>query len=189
MLDAAADEFRVHGFAATSTERLCEAAGVRRSTLYNTFESKDELFVRTLERYVATTSSHQEAVLTATDVDGLDRLRGFFDLLLREETEAAAHGHAAGCMVVGTRATPDIAHRDTRVAQLLDRAQDRQRALLAQVVRAGRRDGSIRTDVPVSDSVDLVTTLVSGMRVMALSGHTPERLRRTVDLGLRALAL
>lgn len=187
VLDAAAGEFRVHGHAATSTEQLCEAAGVRRSSLYNTFESKDELFVRALERYVTTTGDLQEAALTTPDVDGLTRLRRFFDLLIDEEVEAVAQGHAAGCMVVGTRMTPDVAERDPRVARLLDRAQDHQRTLLEHAVSAGRRDGSIRDDAPVTESVDLVVALVSGIRVMAQSRHSPEQLRRMVGLGIRAM--
>ncbi|RRD07383.1 TetR/AcrR family transcriptional regulator [Arachnia propionica] len=48
VLDAATHEFRAHGFADTSTEPLFEASGVGRSTLYNTFTSKEEFLVRAL---------------------------------------------------------------------------------------------------------------------------------------------
>lgn len=187
VLDAAAGEFRVHGFAATSTRQLCETAGVRRSSLYNTFESKDELFVRALDRYVTTTGERQEGVLTDPSIDGWTRLHRFIDLLVGEEMEAAEQGHAAGCMVVTTRMTPDVAERDPRVARLLDRALGQQRILLEQAVTAGRHDGSIRVDAPLAESVDLVVALVSGMRVMAQSGHAPEQLRRMIGLGLRSL--
>lgn len=187
VLDAAAREFRVRGRADTSTEQLCEAAGVRRSSLYNTFESKDELFVRALERYVEVTGEMQSEVLTDTRLDGLTRLQRFFDLMIAEESEAVAEGHAAGCMVVNTRMAPDIGTRDPRITRILDQGLGRQLALLEQAVRAGRLDGTLRTDLSVREAALLVVTIVSGLRVMAQAGTAPQELERTVALGLDAL--
>lgn len=41
---AAIDEFRQHGFGATSMDRLAASAGVSKRTVYNHFPSKDALF-------------------------------------------------------------------------------------------------------------------------------------------------
>lgn len=187
VLDAAAAEFRVHGFADTSTEQLCEAAGVRRSSLYNTFESKDGLYLRALERYVETTGLAQEVVLLDEGRSGMARLVALMDLLLDEEREAATHGHAAGCMVVGARMTPDLGTKSERVKSLLDRALEQQLALIEQAVRTGQLDGSIRKWLPASDTARTVVALVSGMRVLAQAGSTPNELRQVVMLGLDAL--
>ncbi|MFE1101539.1 TetR/AcrR family transcriptional regulator [Nocardiopsis alba] len=187
VLDAAAGEFRVHGFADTSTERLCEAAGVRRSSLYNAFTSKDELFVRALERYVEVTGEKQAAVLTDETMSGAERLRGLLDLIIAEECEAAEHGHAAGCMAVNTRMSPDLGERDPRVKALLDRALDRQISLLEQAIRVGRLDGGLRAGIPVREAALSVVTLVSGLRVLAQAGSPPVELRRVADLTLGAL--
>ncbi|MBM7815712.1 AcrR family transcriptional regulator [Brevibacterium paucivorans] len=187
VLDAAAAEFRVHGFADTSTEQLCEAAGVRRSSLYNTFESKDELFVRSLERYVQATGLAQEGVLLDSGRDGLARLVSLMDLVLDEEREAATHGHAAGCMVVGARMTPDLGAKSERVKSLLDHALEQQLALIGQAVRVGQLDGSIRRTMPAADAARAVVALISGMRVLAQAGSTPNELRQAVMLGLDGL--
>ena len=61
---------------------------------------------------------------------------------IAEEYEASTEGHAAGCMVVTTRMTPDRGSQDPRVARILDRALGRQLAMLEHAVRAGRFDGS-----------------------------------------------
>ncbi|GEO90949.1 hypothetical protein KFL01_02550 [Kocuria flava] len=187
MLDAAAAQFRVHGFADTSTEQLCAAAGVRRSSLYNAFDSKDELFVRALERYVEVTGESQEAVLADAELDGFARVSGVLDLMIAEEHEASTGGHAAGCMVVTTRMTPDRGNQDPRIARILDRALGRQLAMLEHAVRAGKLDGSLRPDLDPRDTALLVVTLISGIRVMAQAGSAPEELRRIVTLGLSAL--
>lgn len=187
VLDAAAGQFRVHGFADTTTEQLCEAAGVRRSSLYNTFISKEELFVRALERYIETTGARQAAVLEDAELDGMSRLRGVLDLILAEEGEATTDGHAAGCMVVGSRMTPDLQDRDDRVRRLLDRSLDRQLFMLAQAVKAGQRDGTVRIGIPHREAALLVMSMISGIRVLAQAGTQVDELRCIAMLSLDGL--
>lgn len=49
-IDSAAAVFRRHGYSATSVEDIVQATGVHRGSLYATFGSKRELFLRVLER-------------------------------------------------------------------------------------------------------------------------------------------
>lgn len=189
VLDAAASEFRVYGYDDTSTEQLCEAAGVRRSSLYNAFESKNHLYERALERYIETTGSAHESVLTDTRLSGADRLDALLELIIDEERAATTEDHAAGCMVVGARMTPGLGARSVRVQTLLDQALERQLTLLSDVVRLGRLDGSVKADLVATDAARAVVTLISGLRVLSQAGATPDELRRVAMLmldGLRA---
>jgi AcrR family transcriptional regulator len=187
VLDAAAREFRVHGFAETSTEQLCEAAGVRRSSLYNAFTSKDELFVRALQHYVATTGARQSMILTDDDLTGAERLRTLVDVVVDEELQAANRGHAAGCMVVQSLMNPDLRERDERVARILDRDLRARLSLLSGAIRAGQVDGSIAEDVDPDDGAVLASTVISGLRVTAQTGVDVETLRRIALAGLSSL--
>ncbi|MEU6106232.1 TetR/AcrR family transcriptional regulator [Streptomyces flaveolus] len=187
VLDAAAAEFRVNGYADTSTEQLCEAAGVRRSSLYNAFVSKDELFVRTLEHYIGAIRERQSALLTDGGLRGADRLRALVDLVIAEEREAARRGRAAGCMVVQSFMTPGLRERDERIARILDRDLRERTSLLAEAIRAGQIDGSIPPDVDPEDGALMVSTVISGIRVTAQAGVEAETLRRIALAGLHAL--
>lgn len=187
VLDAAAAQFRVHGFADTSTEQLCEAADVRRSSLYNAFTSKDELFVRALEHYAATMRGRQEVILTDASLTGAERLRKLVDAIVDEERAARGEGHAAGCMAVHTLMNPDLRARDERIARILDHDLQLRLGMLEDAIRAGRADGSIPDGPAVRESALLVNTLVSGIRVTAQTGVPPEMLRRIVLDGLRSL--
>ncbi|MEU1981008.1 TetR/AcrR family transcriptional regulator [Nocardia sp. NPDC019395] len=187
VLDASVKQFRTHGFADTSTEQLCEAAGVRRSSLYNTFVSKDELFIRSLERSVSVAREQQEAVLTDPGLSGEERLVALFALVLDEEIEARADGHAAGCMIVASRMAPDIGDREPRVQRILDRFHDDQNSLVAAAVRAGRLDGTLRADVSPHDAALMVASAIFGIRVLAQAGTTPAELRRVANLNLDSL--
>ncbi|MFJ3224582.1 TetR/AcrR family transcriptional regulator [Streptomyces sp. NPDC086783] len=187
VLDAAAAEFRVHGFAGTSTEQLCEAAGVRRSSLYNAFISKDELFVRALERYVARYREARTKLLTDGQLSGGERLRILVEGVVEEERAARQQGHAAGCMVVHSLMTPDLRERDERVTRILDRDLRDHVGLVEEAIRAGRLDGSIRAEVEPREGALLVMALISGLRVTAQAGVEPELLRQVSLNGLRSL--
>jgi TetR/AcrR family transcriptional repressor of nem operon len=187
VLDAAAAEFRVRGFADTSTERLCEAAGVRRSSLYNAFISKDELFVRALERYVTAYRECWTQVLADARLSGAERLRVLMEGVVEEERAAREKGCAAGCMVVHSTMTPDLRERDERVARILDRDLRENLSLLEGTIRAGRLDGSIRADADPHEGALLVITIISGLRVTAQAGVESGLLRQIALNGLRSL--
>ncbi|MES9525930.1 TetR/AcrR family transcriptional regulator [Streptomyces capoamus] len=187
VLDAAAAQFRVHGYADTSTEQLCEAADVRRSSLYNAFTSKDELFVQALEHYASTMRARQESILTDASLSGADRLRKLVDAIIDEERVARDEGHAAGCMGVHTLMSPDLRARDERIALILERDLRERLGLLKDTIRVGRADGSIPEGPDAGEGALLVNTLISGIRVTAQTGVTPETLRRIVLDGLRSL--
>ena len=187
VLDAAAREFRVHGFAETSTEQLCDAAGVRRSSLYNAFVSKDELFVRALERYVATTGARQASILADDGLSGAGRLRALIDVIVDEELQASSRGHGAGCMVVQSFMNPDLRERDERVARILDRDLSERLSLLAGAIRAGQIDGSIASGIDADDGAVLVSTVISGVRVTAQTGTDVETLHRIALAGMSSL--
>lgn len=188
VLDAAAAQFRVHGYADTSTEQLCEAADVRRSSLYNAFTSKDELFVRALEYYATTMRGYQASILNDASRSGAERLRRLVDAIVDEERIARDDGHAAGCMGVHTLMNPDLRARDERIARILDRDLRERLDLLEDTIRAGRTDGSIPDEGPdVDEGALLVNTVIAGLRVTAQTGITPEVLRRIALDGLRSL--
>ena len=187
VLDASARQFRVHGFADTSTEQLCEAAGVKRSSLYNTFISKDELFIRALGQHISVALEEQTAILTKSALSGCDRLAALFDLILAEERSARKDGHAAGCMIVASRMAPGIGKKEPRVQRILDRFMDRQLSLVAEAVSAGMLDGSLRDNLEPRDAALMVVSAISGIRVLSQSGTGGSSLRKVADLHLDSL--
>ncbi|MCZ9337074.1 TetR/AcrR family transcriptional regulator, partial [Streptomyces sp. TRM76130] len=77
-LDAAMHTFWEKGYEATSTQDLCEATGLGRSSIYNTFKSKHDLFERALAHYIDTMTTAQLAVLEDTRHCAADRIRDLF---------------------------------------------------------------------------------------------------------------
>ncbi|TGN55953.1 TetR/AcrR family transcriptional regulator [Paracoccus liaowanqingii] len=192
VLDASVKQFRVHGFAYTTTEQLCDAAGLRRSSLYNAFKSKEELFVRSLERHTSLALEEQQVVLTSGNLSGFERLEALFGLVLDDEELARIEGHAAGCMIVASRMAPMISSKEPRIQRLLDSYMSRQLSLVTQAVTAGCCDGSLRVDLSAKDAALMIVSAILGLRVMAQSGVNVIDLRKAAALhidGMRARTL
>ena len=87
ILQAAISEFRAHGFAGTSMDRVAAVAEVSKRTVYNHFPSKDELFAAILtqlwqraQAMVARLAEKEEGLVTWIRAAQLDqRLRADVD--------------------------------------------------------------------------------------------------------------
>src|SRR3954447_16357626 len=62
-VESAMHAFWTRGYEATSTQDLCAATGLGRSSVYNTFTSKKALFRRSLEHYTTRELGKRKAIL------------------------------------------------------------------------------------------------------------------------------
>src|ERR671923_3003369 len=97
-LDAAMHTFWEKGYEATSTQDLCEATGLGRSSIYNTFKSKQDLFERALAHYIDRMAAPQLSLLGDGALKGADRIRALLTLVVEGETEHRAGGRRPGCL-------------------------------------------------------------------------------------------
>lgn len=123
------------GYEGCSIQDLCEATGLQRQSLYNTFGDKHALFVKTLERY----ASHAAASLVplaapeATALDIRRYIEGVLAMHRRDRTGA--------CMHVKTSFGPSAA--DARIREVLGATADDIRAAFARVIRKEMKAGAL----------------------------------------------
>jgi len=77
LLEAARDVIRARGFAATSVDDLCNAAGVTKGAFFHHFESKEALGVAAAAFWAETTSAFFAAAPYHDHADPLDRVLGY----------------------------------------------------------------------------------------------------------------
>ncbi|MBC3982258.1 TetR/AcrR family transcriptional regulator [Streptomyces sp. AC536] len=185
-LDAAVWAFWVKGYEATSTQDLCSATGLGRSSIYNTFSSKHELFTRALARYMDVMTAGQVAVLEQAERPVMERLRALFDVVIDGEFERRVEGRSVGCLTVNT--TVEIAGRDPEVAALLARDLERRLASFRGVIEAGQRAGEISTARDADSLARFINAVIGGMRVSAQGGADRAVLESVADTALVALS-
>jgi TetR/AcrR family transcriptional repressor of nem operon len=110
LLAAATDLVRRQGFAATSVDDLCAAAGVTKGAFFHHFASKDALGAAVVEHWTETTAAMFAAHPYNSLPDPLDRVFAYIDLRRSFLTGSAAEfSCVAGTSVQETWAThPDI---------------------------------------------------------------------------------
>ncbi|SEN99081.1 TetR/AcrR family transcriptional regulator [Cryobacterium luteum] len=178
--------FWAKGFDGTSTADLCEAMGLNRSSLYNTFLSKEQLFRLSLVHYIAATTARQDKFLEVPGKSGLERLRILLTAIAEDEIASRATGNGFGCFIVNT--ITSIAARNAEIAHLIDADLQKRIAALSAAVQIGQTDGSINKERDPRETAWYITTVISGMRVSAQSGANKRILDALAEIALHALA-
>ncbi|MER6139092.1 TetR/AcrR family transcriptional regulator [Streptomyces sparsogenes] len=184
-LDAAMRTFWEKGYESTSTQDLCEATGLGRSSIYNTFKSKHDLFERALARYIDTMTTSQLAILEDPERSGADRVRALLATIVDNETEYRSGGRSLGCLTVNT--TVELAGRDAKAAGMLERDTSRRLAALRAAIEQGRRDGSITSTRDAGALARFINATIGGMRVSSQGGADRATLEAIAEVVMDAL--
>ncbi|WP_202918653.1 TetR/AcrR family transcriptional regulator [Saccharothrix deserti] len=184
-LDAAMRTFWANGYEATSTEDLCRATGLGRSSIYNTFTSKHELFKRALVRYTNLMTTSQLALLEDETRSAKDRLHDLFDAIIAGEEENRRDDRGLGCLTVNT--TVELAARDREAAELVARDQQRRLDALTTVIGIGQRDGELTSGRDPAELARFLNAVIAGMRVAGQGGADIPTLRAIANTALDAL--
>ncbi|MFD2471785.1 TetR/AcrR family transcriptional regulator [Amycolatopsis silviterrae] len=163
-LEAALLVFWEHGYEATSLAQLREALGVSSASFYAAFSSKEDLFVRVVERYMSgygTVASH----LADEDRTPREAIERFLRASVAMQTDAA---HPLGCLLIMTGTLTGPAN--ARVRALLAGYRDVQRRnLLARIERAVA-DGELPADTDATALETLFHMFVAGISTEARDG-------------------
>jgi AcrR family transcriptional regulator len=185
VVEAATAQFWRHGFHATSAEDLCQVTGLGRSSLYNTFGSKDELFAECLDWYLDTKLDVVAERMAEPERSALGRVEG---LLLLVAAEELRRGPAPrGCLAVNSVA--EFAADDEHAGDLkrIRRDTEARLRMLADALRVGQAAGEVTDDVTAEGLAAFVNATIAGLRISSQGGVRGERLREIVHAAVRAL--
>ncbi len=178
--------FWANGYESTSTRDLCEALGLDRSSVYNAFTNKRELFKRALTRYIDATTADQLRILDDHTLPAIERIRALFAGILRTEAANRRDGYGLGCLTVNT--TMELAGRDPEIALMLDRDTGRRVAGLSAVIESGQRAGDIGSARDPADLARFVNAVIAGIRVAAQGGAGDATIEAIAATAMDALA-
>ncbi|MGW4522011.1 TetR/AcrR family transcriptional regulator [Amycolatopsis sp. NPDC004378] len=179
-VEKAMHAFWEHGYEATSTQDLCDATGLGRSSVYNTFTSKRALFRRSLTHYTSTQLGKRQAILDGPGT-AAERLATVLDQTVEDDVEQRRRG----CLVVNTLA--ELGLPDDEVGAALRDDTDRNLAMFAECVREGVLDGSLRDGLDPADVAEFLLSTTSGLRVLARRGTSRERMHAVADIALAGI--
>jgi len=173
--------FRDKGYEATSMQDLVSSMAINRFSLYQTFKSKHELFVRALEAYYENVAIPFFARLRDSD-QGLSIIETtLMELVSRIKTGQSSNG----CLLCNTIAELG-AKKDKRTAAILARYLNRvENDFHAALVRA-KALGEISVDVNARERAKVLVAYSTGLLSMAKVLNEPE-MRASVQATMAAL--
>lgn len=178
ILDAAVTEFQARGFAAASMDRIAQAAGVSKRTVYNHFDGKADLFRAILDRMEAYFVEHLTVTYTpgepiAPQLAALAWSEG--RILTSEPCMRMAR------MVMGeTMRDPDLAAAlNARVGKL---------AVFRNFIAAAHADGALNApdpDLAAAQFLGLIKSQGFWPQITTGTAVTTEAMRHIVDSTVR----
>ncbi|MFF0623330.1 TetR/AcrR family transcriptional regulator [Streptomyces sp. NPDC004296] len=181
-VDAAMEAFWAAGYEATSTQDLCDATGLGRSSVYNTFKSKHDLFERALARYMERKNGELAELLDSDSRTARQKLRAVLQRIIDEEF--IRHPDGRGCLVVNTAI--EVSSHDPSVATTLERDYGVRLEMIRAVIESGQRDGDIAPDRDARTLAHLFIASIGGIRVSARAGVGRTALEGVADATLTA---
>ncbi len=175
-IDAATKLFW-RGYDRTSLTDLTGALGIGAASFYFAFESKEALFRRVVERYIALLDEAYERAFQASNTGiGVEALlRGYADVVTDPE-------HTPGCLVVNN--SPSI-HANDSLRQWLARHRETLRLRLEDRFSTDLAGGKLPVDCDPKAVARYVVTLAGGLAVEAQSGASRQDLYAMIDFALK----
>lgn len=180
-LDAAMGVFWRQGFEATSLADLLQAMGLSKSSFYNEFGSKQQLFEACLGRFRERQVERMRTALTSA-ASPLEFVRA---MLLANAAEARGAGPRKGCLIMNT--ATEFAGRDPAVARLVSEAARDFANMFRVAIETAQEQDEIPPDANPEILARYLLTTMAGLRTMVKAGLPPNEIEQIVELALKAL--
>ncbi|MBI5842438.1 MAG: TetR/AcrR family transcriptional regulator [Chloroflexi bacterium] len=180
-LDAAVDVFWCKGYEATSMTDLLDAMDLSKSSLYQTFGSKRQLFERSLARYADWLSAKMTKEL-AEAKSGRSFIEDTFEAVANTAQQPEG---AKGCLMANS--ANDFGQREPALAiPVSDGLQRFTRVFMDAVIKA-QAEGGVSASADPHALANYLLGTMNGLRTMIKAGADKRSAKGMVTLILKAL--
>ena len=160
VLEKAMNAFWLRGYAGIGMSELTREMGISRQSLYDTFGSKRELFIRAIEHY---RGNHLARALSLLERDGSDL--GNVRDVVAFFAELALDERCRGCLVAN--ALVEMGPHDAEIGALLHETLGLLHASVERALEVAQEKGELAPD---KSARDLASALTNSMLGMAVTG-------------------
>ena len=182
VLARAMEVFWNAGFEGTSLDALEASMGMNRSSLYNTFGGKLELFCKALDAYSA--GPCQELFAPLCNERGGEALRGYLNVL---RSFVGSREASKGCMMVNT--SLEAAADDSEVGPRVEAHFQKLRTGFLQAYASGIEEHSVNSALSPEEAADWLLTFVRGVLASAAAGESSRLLSRSIEVTAKQLGI
>jgi len=169
-LGKAMDVFWSKGYEATTLCDLLDAMDLSKSSFYDTFGSKHEVFLDSIEHYKKTMTSQITGV-ASLEQPARKLIESLFDRAVSRITE---EGGQRGCFL--NNCSVEVALHDPQAAKLIDGGIGLVEDTFFALVERGQREGDIASDKEARALARFLTSSLNGLMIIAKTNPDPEGL-------------
>ncbi|MFD2871070.1 TetR/AcrR family transcriptional regulator [Mucilaginibacter ximonensis] len=151
------------GYNGTSMQDLVDGLGISRSSLYDTFGDKHQLYLKALDAYQQQYGT-QLCKLTAQSGSAKDAIRQILDLVINDLLNDEQR---KGCFMVN--AGIELASHDQDVNNMICQTEQQLEQAFAKAIREGQEKGEIGKDKDSQALARFLNNTVKGMQVSVKS--------------------
>lgn len=181
-LRAALDLFWQRGYESTSMSDLVEHLGIGRASLYATFGSKRDLYLKSLDRYLELRDPSPMEVLSQPG-PVLPAVRA---LMRQYADEAAGDERQRGCFVVNTAI--ELAGRDAAAARRVEESWAQLEAAMESALRRARAQDELPAGADPRALARFLVVTLQGLKVVGKVTPDSARVRDAVETSLSLLS-
>lgn len=181
VLAAAASIFQQKGYNGTSMDEVLKATGLSRSSLYDSFGDKHNLYIQSLEYYKQNNQALSDKI-EEKPVNGLQKI----DYLFKNVVDhLIAHPDDNGCLLVNAAA--EMSKQCFKTQQVICNNKDEVQELLTGWLNDAQSNNILKLSKPTKNYSQFLYNTLLGLRVMSQSGATKQELNNIVKLTIDSL--
>ncbi len=180
-LDAAMHQFWSKGYESTSMQDLLATMNLSKSSLYQAFGGKQQLFRQCVARYADQFTQMLRDGLSGAP-SGRKFIEGFLNSVLND---VSGQAQPRGCLVMNTAS--EFAQSDPEIAQDVAHSIERFRNVLRAAVERAQREGDIPPERDAQMLANFLVSSMSGLKTQAKAGADAATLQGIISMVLKAL--
>jgi TetR/AcrR family transcriptional regulator, transcriptional repressor for nem operon len=181
MVEKAKNLFHQKGYEATSMQDLVDTLGISRSSLYDTFGDKHQLYIKSLNNYCESNaySLAKEAELTNNPLAFIESI---FDITVEQSKKDM---DKKGCYVVN--AIIEFSDKDSDVKEVVDASNKVFEKMLEKLIIKGQELRQINKNKNPKQMARFLFNTIYGLRVSAKANVSQKELKDIVAMALSVL--
>ncbi len=181
VLQKATEVFHKKGYNGTSMQDLVDATSLNRSSIYNSFGSKLNLFLEVLSYYQSFHNNNFSQGL-AQSYNATEAIETIFELSL---TEILNDNDRKGCMIVNCKS--EMVNQEPSIKSFMEKNQDRMIAMLEDIVYKGQMEKIFNQDQTANQYALYLFSSIQGLRMTGILNKNEKELRNLINTVLKVL--
>jgi TetR/AcrR family transcriptional regulator, transcriptional repressor for nem operon len=164
VLEKAVKLFSEKGYNGISMQELVDGLGINRSSIYDSFGDKQDLFIASLKYYRQVNTQQMLSLIEQSK----DMKKTIQDIFVHVRTESVNVKSAASCMMVNT--TVELAPHEKKIFTIVFDNMSAVQEGLAKAIKAAQARNEVSKENSAEALASAVLTAINGLRVAARWG-------------------